>query len=390
VRHPPQEGQQMFSLTFSEAALRRLTLVCSVVVIAHTVALRTGTAHAAEKIPLMRGLVVTTAIAEPGGDYESRKSLSAREDGGWNLAYASSVPVANGRSRPVSSNRFLHDNDLAAARTYRNHFEDGADEDYPGTTALGASAAVLSELKSKGSARFTLVDEPRRIGRALASDPAQAAIGNLGGGFAASANVTYKGELKRRSAGSLRVLVNGLPQTLPVVIADGVFAAKNGAAIRAELSLLDDPTNPLALQWRIGTASLRVVRIDFPSRTAASLSETLHRDKRVALPGLYFDFGSAVLKPESAAALRTILAAIRAHPVAHLKLEGHTDAIGDAKANLALSRARASAVRAALVKLDATLAPRLQADGFGAARPSADNRTLEGRAQNRRVELVLP
>lgn len=66
------------------------------------------------------------------------------------------------------------------------------------------------------------------------------------------------------------------------------------------------------------------------------------------------------------------------------------DASGDANANLALSRARATAVHAALVKLDAALAPRLQADGYGAARPKVDNRTLEGRAQNRRVELVLP
>lgn len=380
----------MFSLTFAGATLRRIAMRCSVVVIAYAAALHAGTAHALERIPLVRGLTVTTAIAEPGGDYESRKLLSAREEGGWNLAYGSSVPAANGRSRPVSSTRFLHDTDLASARTYRNHFEDGADEDYPGTTALGASTAVLSELKSKGRARFTLVGESRWIARALAADPAQASIGKLAGGFAASANVAYKGALKRRGTGSLRVLVNGRSLTLPVVVADGVFTAKSGASIRAELSLLDDPANPLALQWRIGTTSLRVVRIDFPSNTAASLGETLRRDKRVALPGLYFDFGSAVLKPESAAALRTTLAAVRANGRATLRLEGHTDAIGDANSNLALSRARAGAVRAALVKLDAALAPRLQAHGFGAARPHADNRTLEGRAQNRRVELVLP
>lgn len=348
----------MFPLTFAASTLRRLALLCSVVVIAHT-APHAGAAHAADRIPPVRGLIVTTAIAEPGGDYESRKSLSAREDGGWNLAYGSSVPAANGHSRPVSSTRFLHDNDLAAARTHRNHFEDGADEDYPGTTALGASTAVLSELKSKGSARFALVGESRWIGRVLTADPAQAAIGKLAGAFTASANVAYKGELKRRSVGSLSVLVNGQPLTLPVVIADGVFTAKNGTLIRAELSLLDDRTNPLALQWRIGTTSLRVVRIDFPTNTAVSLGDTLRRDKRVALPGLYFDFGSSALKPESATALRTILAAVRANGTTKLRLEGHTDAIGDANANLALSRARASAVRAALVKLDAALAPRL-------------------------------
>jgi OOP family OmpA-OmpF porin len=72
-----------------------------------------------------------------------------------------------------------------------------------------------------------------------------------------------------------------------------------------------------------------------------------------------------------------------------LRLEGHTDNIGVATANQALSQARAQAVRTALVKLDATLATRLAAQGFGASRPIADNKAMEGRAQNRRVELVL-
>ncbi|MDP3293593.1 MAG: OmpA family protein [Nevskia sp.] len=70
--------------------------------------------------------------------------------------------------------------------------------------------------------------------------------------------------------------------------------------------------------------------------------------------------------------------------------EGHTDNLGNAAANQALSLARARAVRAALIGLDAGLAPRLGAQGYGTTRPQAGNTTLEGRAQNRRVELVLP
>ena len=353
-----------------------------------------GSVSAAElsavKIPVVRGLIVTTAIAEPNGDYESRKHLSEHEEGGWILSYSSSVATPDGSPREMSCTRFLHDTDLATARIYRNQFEDGADEDYPGTTALGASRLILAELKTKGTASFAMVGDSQWLARTAKTDPAQAALLQLTGGLMSNSNTSFKGELKRRTTGSLSVLVNGQPQALPVVIANGRFTAKNGAAMQVELSLLDDAANPLALQWRIGSSALRVVRLDFPATTASkSMGETLRQQKRVTLPGLYFDFGSTVLKPESSTALKAILVAVRANAGKKIQLEGHTDNIGNANANLMLSRARAKAVQAALLKLDATLAARLQAEGYGAARPKADNNTLEGRAQNRRVELVL-
>ena len=57
--------------------------------------------------------------------------------------------------------------------------------------------------------------------------------------------------------------------------------------------------------------------------------------------------------------------------------------------NLALSKERAESVRLALIKLDASLSSRLTSQGLGETKPQADNNTLEGRARNRRVELVL-
>jgi outer membrane protein OmpA-like peptidoglycan-associated protein len=75
------------------------------------------------------------------------------------------------------------------------------------------------------------------------------------------------------------------------------------------------------------------------------------------------------------------------HPDWKLSVSGHTDSIGNDKANLALSQRRAAAVKDALVtryKIDAI---RLVTGGYGAARPIATNETLEGRARNRRVEL---
>ena len=345
-------------------------------------------ADAPPQIPLVQGLSITTAIAEAGGDYESRKHLLAREQEAWRLSYSASVPTADGGSRPLSSERIVHDADLQSARSYRSRFEEDVEEDYPGTTALGASAAVLRELKDKGSATFALIGEDHWMARALGK-PGAGGVMDLASAMTANRNLSFKGTLQRRSTGTLNVQVNGQPRDLAVLVAGGRFTAKNGTAMDAELSLLDDPALPIALQWRIGDAALRVVRIDFPT-PPADLAQTLKARKRATLPGLLFDFGSATLRAESQAALPAIVEAIRAAPPGALRLEGHTDNIGDAQRNQALSLARAAAVRAALVALDAGLAPRLVAQGFGASMPVASNATLEGRAQNRRVDLVIP
>ncbi len=340
----------------------------------------------AADVPLVQGLTVTTAVAETDGDYESRKHFAAREGEAWRLRYSASVPAAGG-AREVSSERIVHDADLRSARSYRNRFEAGTEEDYPGTSALGASAEVLNELKTTGKARFALVGEDRWLSRALGG--ADGGVLDLAGALMSNSNLSFKGELQKRSAGTLGVLVNGLPQALPVLVAGGRFTAKNGQAMDAELSLLDDAANPIALEWRIGSARLRVVRLDYPQPQGSGLAARLRENKRVSLPGLHFDFGSARLKPESAASLPVIVEAARAAPGA-LLLEGHTDNLGHAAANQALSLARAQAVRTALIELDASLASRLSAQGYGATRPQAGNSTLEGRAQNRRVELALP
>jgi outer membrane protein OmpA-like peptidoglycan-associated protein len=70
-----------------------------------------------------------------------------------------------------------------------------------------------------------------------------------------------------------------------------------------------------------------------------------------------------------------------------LSVSGHTDNIGDATANLALSQHRAAAVKGALVARFHIAVERLDTSGFGAGRPIDTNDTLEGRARNRRVEL---
>lgn len=343
--------------------------------------------------PLVEGLTVTTAIAGEQGDYESRKRVLARDGDGWRIGYSADVPDGTG-VRGVSGERIVHDADLASARIYRSRFEDGVDEDYPGTTALGASADVLRELRDTGRSRFALVGEDLQLAQASANPASPTSLVALASVLMAGPPPTFRGELVRHSRGTLDVVLDGRPVALPVLVARGRFTARDGKAFDAELSLLDDETNPLALAWRMGRSTLRVVRIDRPATAALAgkppaLAETLARERRVTLPGLYFDFGRAQLRPESAATLPALRDAIAATD-GPLVIEGHTDAIGDDAANLALSQARADAVLAALVALDPSLRPRLSARGFGETRPQAGNDTLEGRARNRRVDLVQP
>lgn len=330
----------------------------SILALAMSVVFVESSADEPSPITLGEGLTITTAVAERDGDYESIKRIAERREDSWLMSYSASVP-AEGTPRVVAAERILHDADLVSARTYRNQFEDGVEEDYPGTTALGASTQVLDELKRTGTASFSLVGEER--------------------------NLKYRGELQRRSAGVMSVLVNSQVVSLPVVIAAGRFSAREGTALEAEFSFLDG-TVPIALQWHIGPDSLRVVRIDSPVKKS-DLARELSTKNRVIIPGLHFDFGSAVLRPESNAALPAVVEAIRASEGA-FRLEGHTDAVGDQSKNQSLSLARAQSVRGALIKLDSSLASRLSAQGFGESRPLGNNATLEGRAQNRRVELV--
>jgi outer membrane protein OmpA-like peptidoglycan-associated protein len=122
--------------------------------------------------------------------------------------------------------------------------------------------------------------------------------------------------------------------------------------------------------------------------TAAELARLLNEKGSVALHNILFDTGKATLKPESASALAPVGALLTAQPEFRLEIQGHTDNVGTAAANLKLSQDRAAAVRAYLVQTLGIAGDRMTTSGFGDSRPVADNNTDEGRAQNRRVELV--
>ncbi|HEX6943697.1 MAG TPA: OmpA family protein [Gemmatimonadaceae bacterium] len=117
------------------------------------------------------------------------------------------------------------------------------------------------------------------------------------------------------------------------------------------------------------------------------LYDALVADGRVSTQGILFDTGSDVIKPHSTPTLEEITAMLKDHADLKLMIEGHTDNVGDAAANQALSEKRAAAVKAYIVSkgIDAS---RLESKGLGATKPKVANDTAEGRQTNRRVELV--
>jgi outer membrane protein OmpA-like peptidoglycan-associated protein len=108
----------------------------------------------------------------------------------------------------------------------------------------------------------------------------------------------------------------------------------------------------------------------------------------VAVYGIYFDSGKSLIKPESAQAIAEIAKLLKSQPALKVFVVGHTDNQGGVDSNMALSQARAEAVLKALVNEQGIAPARLRSTGCGQFAPVASNDSEEGRAKNRRVELV--
>ena len=121
---------------------------------------------------------------------------------------------------------------------------------------------------------------------------------------------------------------------------------------------------------------------------AAAMAQGLSDAGEVAIYGIYFDTGKSDMKPESEPALDEIAKLLKGNPPLKVFIVGHTDMVGDPAANVKLSQARAQAVVTALVTKNGIAAARLTPFGAGPYAPVASNKTEEGRAKNRRVELV--
>ena len=121
---------------------------------------------------------------------------------------------------------------------------------------------------------------------------------------------------------------------------------------------------------------------------AASLANDINRTGHASVYGIYFDTAKADVKPESDATLNEIAKLLQGDSTLKLYVVGHTDNQGALDMNMDLSRKRADAVLAALTTKYVVPASRLKAYGCGPYSPVASNDSEDGRAKNRRVELV--
>jgi outer membrane protein OmpA-like peptidoglycan-associated protein len=142
--------------------------------------------------------------------------------------------------------------------------------------------------------------------------------------------------------------------------------------------------------WSAPTQSyvLSIVEVEAMAQviSANAMLDALNKDGFIALY-INFDTGKAVLKADGEATVNEIVAMLKGAAGLKISVEGHTDNVGTAASNLTLSNARAKAVMDAIVK-GGIAANRLSSKGLGQTTPIADNRTDDGKAKNRRVELV--
>jgi hypothetical protein len=308
------------------------------------------------KIPLRPGLTVVTAIAQFGGDYESIKQIQQVTATGVRLSYrADNVPnpleglqklsgdKAPKASGSVSGARTVRTQDLQTAHDYMQWFGTNQPEVMPGSTAISVSREVLAELKGSGETQFSF-----RVGglKGMAGS-LLGALGQMAGSGAPGApkearDLADMGKaectLKRVGDGltSFPVLLNDQRVSLPAVHAQ--CSTEDGVD---DFYFLDDLDNPLALAWKLaGSDTLQLVKISYPKQSPQSalpgtqssassgasggsgggggggqqIEQELKQKGQAEVYGIYFDFASDKIKPESEPVLREIADALNHNP----------------------------------------------------------------------------
>lgn len=325
-------------------------------------------------IPLVQGTVYTNAAAYPRGDEEHIATLSQLDD--QTATYSIASHTADGGIR-LNWTRKVRRQDLLDSHRFNPVYQSGDPDGFAGATFTQLSAAALTELLTRGETALVFGNFADYQGMSSASMFSVALSGRK----------YFRGTLKRVGTDvvPIAVIVNGERQLLPTIASAGHFSVGD-ETVDVKFWWLADPQNALLLRSDHG----QTIRIDFPEPAPEkTLAQSLSSgDCRATLPGIYFDTGSAALLAQSASALQTVAAMLKAHPQWSLAVEGHTDNIGKPAYNLDLSQRRAAAVQSALQAQYGIATQQLSAKGYGAERPVQPNDTLEGRAANRRVELA--
>ncbi len=346
-------------------------------------------------LPLPTGAVVVQTLSFTGGERESFMSLDEVSDQGSRYGWQLREVKESGDTIQQRFGFLEGASDLlSATRLWSYHSVQGSGE-HPGYTMMAISRATYRRLLATRTDTFQVMtlESPGGV--------APAAFGWFGG---RRAPVRYRGTLSLAGTGpaGFPLLVSGRRVEVPALHLRANLTAR-GRTWTPEFWVLADTTYPLLLKW-VGASDapenvLQTVRIYLPVAGSGevgrgqiggmkSLEGALASDCRVELPGIYFAFNSADLEPASDPAIAALADVLAGHPDWTGVIEGHTDSVGTAAANLTLSERRAAAVRARLVGAHRVDPARLATQGFGSSRPREPNATIEGRARNRRVELV--
>ncbi len=165
----------------------------------------------------------------------------------------------------------------------------------------------------------------------------------------------------------------------------GVLKRAEGT-VYVSIAFAEEGTGNFAFVRVVTTKEMDEDKIKFVG--AGQMQDALADKGRINLYGIQFDFDKDVIKPESKPTLDEIAKLLRAEPELRLAIVGHTDKQGSAAYNVDLSKRRAENVVASLTGEYAIEKSRLSPHGAGASKPLASNDSEEGRAKNRRVELV--
>ncbi len=270
-------------------------------------------------------------------------------------------------TRGLQVSREVRALDRQSSNAYVLGYAQNMPQTMPSTTSLGISSASLLELRTTGRTALTLVHDANQ------------------------ARINGELTLVRKDI-KIKVLIEDQLVDVPAVQARGTFTdgEKRGSG---EFYFLDNKNNPMTLQstlnfsWEKEPRAEKIVRVAAGASMKSAMEQSLSTLRRYDVYGLRFDFDKATLRKESADLIGDIAQTLKNNPTWTLQINGHTDSIGDPSYNQKLSAARASTVASELTKLGIPAA-RLGTGGFGATQPKADNATLQGRAINRRVELL--
>jgi outer membrane protein OmpA-like peptidoglycan-associated protein len=347
-----------------------LTEPCATLTRDQSAALRRQEASAL--VPLVPDMVLDTVWVLYDADLETLTRVSSVADDEIKFTLSGPQARAENGKAIVGSSKVIPvypqcQADLASSHLLVTEGNPELSVPLPGATRISVSQQVYQELKSGSSFPFDYRHQYYPVGTGY------------------SWLFDDRGEMQRDIPGpyKFKVILNGQPTELPALHARGLLKG-----MPTEIAVVDDPANPLLLDLEIPNLrfALRTTKITYP--VAKKIESDLEQGGRAEIYGIYFDFDSAVIRAESEPVLEEIAEALRKNPSWQLSIQGHTDNIGGDAHNQALSANRAESVKKALIERYAIAPDRLTTAGFGATQPKAPNDTMEGRALNRRVELV--